>query len=155
MPHLKFWNNDLLMSLGCRRDGSNRIWTSSTSIYFFNVSGMLSNYSGETFFYRVCKMVMYLCTELCSWRQGPHLLAPTGTNLEKDGQEGTILAGYHYDLNFLTIHGSCRFPGLSIWTKSGEKLGVEVPPGCLLLQTGKQVSFFTYIVYTYFNSILI
>lgn len=75
--------------------------------------------------------------------QGPHMLAPTGSDLEKDGQEGTILAGYHYDLNFLTIHGRSRFPGLSIWVKSGKKIDVAVPPGCLLLQTGKQFEWLT------------
>ena len=25
------------------------------------------------------------------------------------------MAGYHYDLNFLTIHGKSNFPGLNIW----------------------------------------
>ncbi|MCO5601547.1 hypothetical protein L7F22_055670 [Adiantum nelumboides] len=75
--------------------------------------------------------------------QGPNLLAPTGSDLEKDGKEGTILAGYHYDLNFLTIHGRSRFPGLFIWIKNGQKLEVAVPPGCLLLQTGKQFEWLT------------
>lgn len=75
--------------------------------------------------------------------QGPNLLAPTGSDLAKDGKEGTILAGYHYDLNFLTIHGRSRFPGLFIWIKSGQKLEVSVPPGCLLLQTGKQFEWLT------------
>lgn len=75
--------------------------------------------------------------------QGPNLLAPTGSNLQKDGKEGTILAGYHYDLNFLTIHGRSRFPGLSIWVKSGQKVEVAVPSGCLLLQTGKQFEWLT------------
>ena len=36
---------------------------------------------------------------------GPHLLAPTGSNLALNSQVGTVLAGFHYDLNFLTIHG--------------------------------------------------
>lgn len=75
--------------------------------------------------------------------QGPNLLAPTGSDLVKDGKEGTILAGYHYDLNFLTIHGRCRFPGLFIWVKSGQKVEVKVPPGCLLVQTGKQFEWLT------------
>lgn len=75
--------------------------------------------------------------------QGPHLLAPTGSNLEKFGKEGTILAGYHYDLNFLTIHGRSRFPGLFIWLKNGQKLEVSVPPGCLLIQAGKQFEWLT------------
>ncbi|KAF0935158.1 hypothetical protein E2562_030439 [Oryza meyeriana var. granulata] len=38
-------------------------------------------------------------------KEGPHLLAPTGSDLEQHGSEGTVFAGFHYDLNFLTIHG--------------------------------------------------
>ena len=72
--------------------------------------------------------------------QGPHLLAPTGSDLQKYGQEGTVFAGYHYDLNFLTIHGRSRFPGLNIWLRNGQKVEVKVPIGCLLIQTGKQVT---------------
>lgn len=36
---------------------------------------------------------------------GPHLLAPTGSDLMKYGKVDTVLAGFHQDLNFLTIHG--------------------------------------------------
>ena len=32
---------------------------------------------------------------------GPHLLAPTASDLNKFGNENTILAGFHSDLNFL------------------------------------------------------
>jgi isopenicillin N synthase-like dioxygenase len=39
-------------------------------------------------------------------QNGPHLLAPTGSNYKDYSEEGTILAGFHTDLNFLTIHGS-------------------------------------------------
>ncbi|CAM9817986.1 unnamed protein product, partial [Discosporangium mesarthrocarpum] len=31
---------------------------------------------------------------------GPHLLAPTDA-----GSLGKVMAGFHYDLNLLTIHG--------------------------------------------------
>ncbi|KAI8596790.1 hypothetical protein EDD21DRAFT_311683 [Dissophora ornata] len=34
-------------------------------------------------------------------RHGPHLLAPTASDLNKYGKVGTVLAGFHYDLNFL------------------------------------------------------
>lgn len=74
---------------------------------------------------------------------GPHLLAPTGTDLEKYGKEGTVIAGYHNDLNFLTIHGKSRFPGLSIWLRDGTKIQVKIPDGCLLLQAGKQMEWLT------------
>lgn len=65
---------------------------------------------------------------------GPHLLAPTGSDYSKYGTLNKVLAGYHYDLNFLTIHGKSRFPGLDIWTREGKKTGVAVPDGCLLVQ---------------------
>ncbi|KAK7314291.1 hypothetical protein VNO77_39506 [Canavalia gladiata] len=76
-------------------------------------------------------------------RLGPHLLAPTGSDLQKYGQEGTVLAGYHYDLNFLTIHGRSTFPGLNIWLRNGQKVEAKVPIGCLLIQTGKQIEWLT------------
>jgi hypothetical protein len=37
-------------------------------------------------------------------------------------------------LNFLTIHGKSRFPGLFIWLRDGSRVPVVVPDGCLLLQ---------------------
>lgn len=45
---------------------------------------------------------------------GPHLLAPTASDLKRFGGEGTVLAGYHYDLNFITAHGRSRYPGLYV-----------------------------------------
>lgn len=74
---------------------------------------------------------------------GPHLLAPTGSDLNKYGTIGTVLAGFHTDLNLLTIHGKSRFSGLSIWTPSGKKLLVKIPDGCLLVQAGKQMEILT------------
>ncbi|CAI8612506.1 unnamed protein product [Vicia faba] len=76
-------------------------------------------------------------------KQGPHLLAPTGSDLEKYGKEGTVLAGYHYDLNFLTIHGRSNYPGLNVWLRNGKKIPAKVPFGCLLVQTGKQMEWLT------------
>ena len=78
-------------------------------------------------------------------RFGPHLLAPTGSDLghAEFGKVGTILAGLHYDLNFLTAHGRSRFPGLFIWTRDGRKVTVKVPAGCLLVQAGKQLEHLT------------
>lgn len=74
---------------------------------------------------------------------GPHLLAPTGSDLRKYGDLGTVLAGFHYDLNFMTIHGRSRYPGLSIWLRDGSKRTVKVPPGYLLVQAGKQLEYMT------------
>ena len=73
---------------------------------------------------------------------GPHLLAPTGSDLTKN-EVGAIFAGVHYDLNFLTIHGKSRFPGLFIWLKDGTKKSVKVPDGCLLIQAGIQIEWLT------------
>eukprot|EP00249_Psilotum_nudum_P007867 c20879_g1_i1 orf=155-1282(+) len=80
--------------------------------------------------------------------QGPHMLAPTGSDLRKYNEEGVILAGYHYDLNFLTIHGRCRFPGLFIWLKNLQRIEVRIPAGCLLIQAGKQLEWLTGGVFT-------
>ena len=74
---------------------------------------------------------------------GPHLLAPTGTDLEKHGEVGNVFAGFHNDLNFLTVHGKSRFPGLFIWLRNGKKVPVRIPEGCLLLQAGKQMEWLT------------
>lgn len=52
-------------------------------------------------------------------------------------------SGYHYDLNFLTIHGKSRFSGLYVWTRQNRKMLVKVPDGCLLLQAGKQFEWVT------------
>ncbi|GAA5966000.1 hypothetical protein JCM8115_004793 [Rhodotorula mucilaginosa] len=75
---------------------------------------------------------------------GSHLLAPTATDLQKYGTEGSIFAGFHTDLNFLTIHGRSRFPGLHIWARNtGKRIAVKLPPGCLLVQAGKQLEHYT------------
>ena len=74
---------------------------------------------------------------------GPHLLAPTGSDYNRFGELGTVLAGYHYDLNFMTIHGKSRYPGLNVWTRDGKKTAVAVPEGCLLVQAGKQLEYYT------------
>jgi isopenicillin N synthase-like dioxygenase len=75
-------------------------------------------------------------------KYGAHLLAPTGSDLAKYDLN-TIFAGFHYDFNFLTIHGKSRYPGLFIWLRDGTKIPVAVPDGCLLLQAGKQLEIMT------------
>ena len=66
---------------------------------------------------------------------GAHLLAPTGSDLEKN-DVGTVFAGWHYDISFMTIHGKSRYPGLSVWTRDWKKKAVKIPNGCLLVQAG-------------------
>jgi isopenicillin N synthase-like dioxygenase len=73
---------------------------------------------------------------------GAHLLAPTGTDLQLNGV-GSIFAGFHYDIAFLTIHGKSRYPGLYVWTRKNNKMQVKVPEGCLLLQSGKSFEHIT------------
>ncbi|KAK4058318.1 hypothetical protein OIO90_000475 [Microbotryomycetes sp. JL221] len=83
-------------------------------------------------------------TLLNAGRFGSHLLAPTSTDLRKYGREGEIFAGFHTDLNALTIHGRSRYPGLHIWARnSGKKMVVKVPPGHLLVQAGMQLEHLT------------
>jgi isopenicillin N synthase-like dioxygenase len=74
---------------------------------------------------------------------GPHLLAPTASNFNKFNTLGTVLAGYHYDLNYITTHGRSRYPGLYVWTREGSKRVVKIPAGCLLCQAGKQFEYLT------------
>lgn len=78
-------------------------------------------------------------------RYGPHILAPTASDLRKYGAKDTILAGFHTDLNFLTIHGRSRYPGLNIWARNtGKRISVKIPPGnYLLVQAGKQLEHLT------------
>ena len=64
---------------------------------------------------------------LASCVQGPHLLAPTGSDLAAHASVGTVLAGWHNDLNLLTIHGKSRYPGLFVWLKDGTKMPVRAP----------------------------
>ena len=66
---------------------------------------------------------------------GAHLLAPTGSDLEKN-DVGAIFAGFHYDISFMTIHGKSRYPGLYVWTRDWKRKAVKIPQGCLLLQSG-------------------
>jgi len=58
----------------------------------------------------------------------PNLLAPTGSDLNKH-KPGDVFAGFHYDLNLLTIHGRSNYPGLFAWTRDGRKFAVTVPDG--------------------------
>ncbi|KAG6003949.1 hypothetical protein E4U21_001576 [Claviceps maximensis] len=78
-------------------------------------------------------------------KYGPHLLAPTASDLTKYSAKDTILAGFHTDLNFLTIHGRSRYPGLNIWARNtGDRIAVKIPPGKhLLVQAGKQLEHLT------------
>ena len=75
-------------------------------------------------------------------KRGPHKLAPTGSDLVRF-KPGTVFAGFHYDFNFLTIHGKSRYPGLFAWLRTGERFTVSVPEGHLLLQAGKQFEWIT------------
>eukprot|EP00698_Gefionella_okellyi_P003592 TRINITY_DN13377_c0_g1_i1.p1 TRINITY_DN13377_c0_g1~~TRINITY_DN13377_c0_g1_i1.p1 ORF type:complete len:357 (-),score=74.92 TRINITY_DN13377_c0_g1_i1:40-1110(-) len=74
---------------------------------------------------------------------GPHLLAPTGSDLGRFGKKDTVFAGFHTDLNFMTIHGKSRFPGLYIWLRDGRKISLAIPDGCLLVQAGMQLEYAT------------
>ncbi|GMF54865.1 unnamed protein product [Phytophthora fragariaefolia] len=55
-------------------------------------------------------------------KNGPHLLAPTGSNFNVFNQLDDVLAAYHYD---------------------GTRTAVKIPDGCLLFQAGKQMEYLT------------
>ncbi len=63
---------------------------------------------------------------------GAHLLAPTGSDLMRH-DVNTTLAGFHYDIAFLTVHGKSRYPGLYVWLRNWKKVPVKIPKECLLL----------------------
>jgi len=92
---------------------------------------------GSAFFHIFPLLLLTSITTVTS----PHILAPTGSDLVKYGQKDTILAGFHSDLNFLTIHGRSRYPGLHIWARNtGKRMQVKIPEGnYLLVQAGKQL----------------
>lgn len=75
------------------------------------------------------------CSFSSRLRGGPHLLAPTGSDLQKYGLD-TSLAGFHYDFSFMTIHGKSRYPGLYVWLRNWKKVAVKIPAGCLFIQAG-------------------
>jgi len=90
--------------------------------------------------FTACKMAavgMGLDEDALSKRMqgGGHILAPTGSDLERY-DVGTSFAGFHYDLNFLTVHGKSRYPGLAIWLRNWQRVEVKIPQGCLLMQAG-------------------
>lgn len=47
------------------------------------------------------------------------------------------------DISFLTIHGKSRYPGLYIWLRTGQRVPVKVPDGCLFIQAAKQLEILT------------
>ena len=59
---------------------------------------------------------------------GPHLLASTGSDIGTYNKVGTVLAGFHYDLNFLTrmFTLSSVFPLPLFFTVSGVRAGLDV-----------------------------
>ena len=66
-----------------------------------------------------------------------------GADLQQHHTLDMCYAGYHYDLNFMTIHGKSRFPGLYVWLRNGQRIPVQIPAGCLFLQAGKQLEWLT------------
>ncbi len=77
------------------------------------------------------------------FRNAPHLIAPNGVDLVKYQREGTVFNAFHYDLNWGTIHGRARFPGLRLWPRAGAPFVARVPEGCLLFQVAKQLEWQT------------
>nr|ODN86737.1 hypothetical protein L203_03986 [Cryptococcus depauperatus CBS 7841] len=83
-------------------------------------------------------------TFLNAGRYGHVLIFCRDTTDPLYGKLDTVFAGFHTDLNFLTIHGQSRYPGLHIWARNvGKKIAVELPFGCMLVQAGKQLEWLT------------
>lgn len=76
-------------------------------------------------------------------RNGPHLVAPTGIDM-RGRKLGSVTAGFHYDMNLLTIHGPTRYTGLYCFTPEGEKYAVPRCTGkTFLVQAGMQLEYLT------------
>ena len=75
----------------------------------------------------------------------PHVLGPSSTDLVKYGHKKKIVTRRHSDVNFLTIHGRPRYPGLDIWVRNcDQRIEVEIPPGnYLFVQAGRQFEHIT------------
>ena len=63
---------------------------------------------------------------------GAHLLAPTGSDLEKN-DVGTVISGFNSDIGMMTVRGKGRYPGQMVWTRNWKKCSVDIPEGCLLV----------------------
>jgi isopenicillin N synthase-like dioxygenase len=71
------------------------------------------------------------------------LTTHAGSDLSRHSELNTVFAGFHYDLNMLTIHGRSRYPGLFAWLREGRRFPVRIPQGCLLIQAGAQMEWLT------------
>jgi|GEM_PF-1684824 len=74
---------------------------------------------------------------------GPHLFAPTGSDMIKHGAPGTVLAGVHRDIGGVSIHGSSNLAGLLAWLRNGRRIKVRVPKGYFLIQAAQQLEWLT------------
>ena len=119
-------------------DSFSDIWRDTMNNWGYKMSNVIKKVTG------VLDATLNLSSPLTPLLDGgSHLLAPTGTDLTRYGENGTVFAGYHPDISFLTIHGKSRFPGLNIWLRDGRKIAVKIPDGCLLLQVGHQLEWLT------------
>lgn len=55
--------------------------------------------------------------------KGAHKLAANASDLKRYPL-GSAFSSFHYDLGLVTIHGQCRYPGLDVWLRTGEKCSV-------------------------------
>ena len=76
-------------------------------------------------------------------RHGPHLLSSTGTDLNKYGTHGTGVARVHYDFNLVTAHAHGTCPGFRAWKRDLHRFPVKIPPGCILMQAGRELHYLT------------
>jgi len=74
---------------------------------------------------------------------GNHILSPVGTCLDAYAQRSKALSSFHVDLNYITVHGKCRYPGLAIWLPNGNRIPVFTPPGSMLMQVGSSLEHLT------------
>jgi len=76
-------------------------------------------------------------------KTGNHMLSPVGTCLNAYACRDKTISSFHKDLNYITVHGKCRYPGLIIWLPNGKRIPVFTPPGSMIMQVGSCLEYLT------------
>lgn len=85
--------------------------------------------------------------QILSFHRSPHILGPTAADMNEFNKVNSVISGFHYDMNMLSVHGRARYPCLNVWERtSGKKVLVRIPKlggPYLFVQAGKQLEHFT------------
>jgi isopenicillin N synthase-like dioxygenase len=144
---------DEIVELGDNNDNNNQFWF-LTYFMMLVILGMMYVFPDISFSFSLVGVVSII---MVNWDDdannnssndlnallynGNHLIAPTIVRLEHLTQP--IIAGFHSDISFFSVHGKSRFSGLNIWSRDDQKTRVSIPNGCVLIQAGRQLEYIT------------